>query len=246
MTCGVKIHVRSDRHEMSRHLAKHCFKSFGAFLIPNSSEVCLYLGHPPSFIYISAQYLNSHGEAGRNAMKRGDLTTLNLSRYEHLNRLWINNEIPGYISRVMGDEFRMSILSNGFLFTFNRDPRARRRVPPTNEDDSDENFGEMSGEDDDFYSDEDGEEENRFRNMNGQPGEVRDFFQIFETVRNAMDNGENMEGGVDLTTPFLQLFGPQFRGQGGDGDNEEDEQDNDANPFQDPENPDNDEPRTSW
>ena len=104
----------------------------------------------------------------------------------------------------------------------------------------------MSGEDDDFYSDEDGEEENRFRNMNGQPGEVRDFFQIFETVRNAMDNGENMEGGVDLTTPFLQLFGPQFRGQGGDGDNEEDEQDNDASPFQDPENPDNDEPRTSW
>ncbi|CCD24506.1 E3 ubiquitin-protein ligase UBR1 NDAI_0D01920 [Naumovozyma dairenensis CBS 421] len=123
LTCGVKIHLRSDRHEMPRHLSKRCFKSFGIFLIPNTSEVCLFLSHPPSTVFISAPYLNSHGEVGRNAMKRGDLTTLNLKRYEHLNKLWINNEIPGYISRVMGDEFRVSILSNGFLFTFDREGR---------------------------------------------------------------------------------------------------------------------------
>ena len=37
---------------------------------------------------------------------------------------------------VMGDEFRVTILSNGFLFAFNREPRPRR-IPPTDEDDED-------------------------------------------------------------------------------------------------------------
>ncbi|CAB4255764.1 similar to Saccharomyces cerevisiae YGR184C UBR1 E3 ubiquitin ligase (N-recognin), forms heterodimer with Rad6p to ubiquitinate substrates in the N- end rule pathway [Maudiozyma barnettii] len=240
LTCGAKIHLRTDRHEISKHLSQNCFKPFGAFLIPNSSEVCLQLSQPPSSIYISAPYLNSHGEAGRNAMKRGDLTTLNQTRYEHLNKLWINNEIPGYISRVMGDEFRVSILSNGFLFALNRDPATRRRVPPTNEgDDSDEE--QFGGNGNDFFTDEDMDEDDRFRNMNGQPGDVRDFFQIFQTVRNAMDNGENVGEDVDLTTPFLQLFGQQFRGadpnndnDGSDGEgpfrdnNDDDDEDEDA------------------
>lgn len=238
LTCGVKIYQRSDRHEISRHLAKHCFKPFGAFLIPNSSEICLYLSHPPSYIFVSAPYLNSHGEAGRNAMKRGDLTTLNLSRFEHLNKLWINNEIPGYISRVMGDEFRVSILSNGFLFAFNRDPRTRR-APPA-DDDSEDDF--MASGDEGLYSDEDSDEENRFRNANGQPGDVRDFFQIFETVRNAMDNGGNGNEGVDLTTPFLQMLGPQFRGPG----RTDDDINDDENPFDDPDGQDENEPHNAW
>ena len=217
LLCGTKIHARTDRHELSRHLSSsRCFKSFGAFLLPNSSEVCLQLHQPPSSIFISAPYLNSHGEAGRNAMKRGDLTTLNLTRYEHLNKLWINNEIPRYISRVMGDEFRVSILSNGFLFALNRDPTARRRVPPVNDaDDSEDDFMDDG---DAFFSDEDMDDEDRFRNMNGQTGDVRDFFEIFQTVRNAMDNGENEGGDVDLTTPFLQMFGQQFRAARDDDD----------------------------
>ncbi|SMN21170.1 similar to Saccharomyces cerevisiae YGR184C UBR1 E3 ubiquitin ligase (N-recognin), forms heterodimer with Rad6p to ubiquitinate substrates in the N-end rule pathway [Maudiozyma saulgeensis] len=238
LTCGAKIHSRTDRHEISKHLSQNCFKPFGAFLIPNSSEICLQLSQPPSSIFISAPYLNSHGEAGRNAMKRGDLTTLNLTRYEHLNKLWINNDIPGYISRVMGDEFRVSILSNGFLFALNRDPATRRRVPPTNEgDDSEEE--EFGGNGDDFFTDEDIDEEDRFRNMNGQPGDVRDFFQIFQTVRNAMDNGENVGEDVDLTTPFLQLFGQQFRGANPNNDNDGIDPDE---PFHD----DTDDEETAW
>ena len=217
LLCGTKIHARTDRHELSRHLSSsYCFKSFGVFLLPNSSEVCLQLHQPPSSIFISAPYLNSHGEAGRNAMKRGDLTTLNLTRYEHLNKLWINNEIPRYISRVMGDEFRVSILSNGFLFALNRDPTAGRRVPPVNDaDDSEDDFMDDG---DAFFSDEDMDDEDRFRNMNGPTGDVRDFFEIFQTVRNAMDNGENEGGDVDLTTPFLQMFGQQFRAARDDND----------------------------
>ncbi|KAG0667442.1 E3 ubiquitin-protein ligase ubr1 [Maudiozyma exigua] len=227
LLCGTKIHARTDRHELSRHLSGcQCFNSFGAFLLPNSSEVCLQLHQPPSSIFISAPYLNSHGEAGRNAMKRGDLTTLNLTRYEHLNKLWINNEIPRYISRVMGDEFRVSILSNGFLFALNRDPTAGRRVPPVNDaDDSEDDFMD---EGDGFFSDEDMADEDRFRNLNGQTGDVRDFFEIFQTVRNAMDNGENEGGDVDLTTPFLQMFGQQFRAARDDNDDDDDDDEDNA------------------
>ncbi|CAL9730085.1 E3 ubiquitin-protein ligase Ubr1p [Monosporozyma unispora] len=225
LTCGVKIHQTIDHHEMTRHLMKHCFQSFGVFLLPNTSEICLLLTSPPSHIFISAPYLNSHGEAGRNAMKRGDLTKLNMARYEHLNKLWINNEIPGYISRVMGDEFRLSILSNGFLFTFNRDPRARR-VPPVNGGDGEDDSDESDDLDDDeneifgFGDDNDEEEEDnngdRFMGPNGTTaGDVRNFFQIFENLRNGLDengDGNNANGGIDLATPFIELLGgPQFQ-----------------------------------
>ncbi|CCK71674.1 E3 ubiquitin-protein ligase UBR1 KNAG_0H02590 [Huiozyma naganishii CBS 8797] len=238
LTCGVKIYQRTDHHEMTRHLNKNCFKSFGVFLIPNTSEVCLILTNPPSHIFISAPYLNSHGETGRNAMKRGDLTTLSLKRYEHLNRLWINNEIPGYISRVMGDEFRVSILSNGFLFAFNRDPRIRRApfAGRTTEDEDDDD-GAMDDEDDedddagafgDYYAEDDRDndvlDDERFIGGMGGPnggagGDVRDFFQIFENFRNVMgeavegegEGDEEREPGINFTAPLIQLLGPPLR-----------------------------------
>ena len=148
-----------------------------------------------------------------------------MARYEHLNKLWINNEIPGYISRVMGDEFRLSILSNGFLFTFNRDPRARR-VPPVNGGDGEDDSDESDDLDDDeneifgFGDDNDEEEEDnngdRFMGPNGTTaGDVRNFFQIFENLRNGLDengDGNNANGGIDLATPFIELLGgPQFQ-----------------------------------
>ncbi|CAI4063749.1 hypothetical protein SUVZ_07G4130 [Saccharomyces uvarum] len=218
LTCGVKVHLRADRHEMTKHLNKNCFKSFGAFLMPNSSEVCLHLTQPPSNIFVSAPYLNSHGEVGRNAMRRGDLTTLNLKRYEHLNRLWINNEIPGYISRVMGDEFRVTILSNGFLFAFNREPRPRR-VPPTDEDDEDMEEGEegfFTEENDDMdVDDETGQAANLF-GVGAEgigDGGVRNFFQFFENFRNTLQpQGNDDEDAPQNPPPILQFLGPQFDG----------------------------------
>lgn len=218
LTCGVKVHLRADRHEMTKHLNKNCFKPFGAFLMPNSSEVCLHLTQPPSNIFISAPYLNSHGEVGRNAMRRGDLTTLNLKRYEHLNRLWINNEIPGYISRVMGDEFRVTILSNGFLFAFNREPRPRR-IPPTDEDDEDMEEGEdgffTEGNDEMDVDDETGQAANLFgvgaEGIAG--GGVRDFFQFFENFRNTLQpQGNGDDDAPQNPPPILQFLGPQFDG----------------------------------
>ena len=218
LTCGVKVHLRVDRHEMTKHLNKNCFKPFGAFLMPNSSEVCLHLTQPPSNIFISAPYLNSHGEVGRNAMRRGDLTTLNLKRYEHLNRLWINNEIPGYISRVMGDEFRVTILSNGFLFAFNREPRPRR-IPPTDEDDEDMEEGEdgffTEGNDEMDVDDETGQAANLFgvgaEGIAG--GGVRDFFQFFENFRNTLQpQGNGDDDAPQNPPPILQFLGPQFDG----------------------------------
>ena len=259
LTCGVKIHHTIEHHEMTRHLMKHCFQSFGVFLLPNTSEICLLLTAPSSHIFISAPYLNSHGEAGRNAMKRGDLTKLNMTRYEHLNKLWINNEIPGYISRVMGDEFRLSILSNGFLFTFNRDPRARR-VPfmnnRGNEDDEDEDIDmDMDDEANDFVFEENGDEnydeeegglggeddsesdsgddddnQGRFRGPNGGTtvGDVRNFFQIFEILRNGPDGNRDTPGGIDLATPFFELLGePQFPTETMPPDTMDDDEDSD-------------------
>lgn len=224
LTCGVKVHLRPDRHEMSKHLLKYCFKPFGVFLVPNTSEVCLFLSQPPSTIYISAPYLNSHGEAGRNAMKRGDLTTLNFKRYEHLNALWINNEIPGYISRVMGDEFRVNILSNGYFFTFNRDPRPRR-VPTVGNDEEEYDDDEDDAE---FYSGHSSEEDERdidmgddriadigdgtlFGNAGAGAGNVRGFLQVFENLQNAVENGINPEE-AQFAAPLLQFFPPQFDG----------------------------------
>lgn len=225
LTCGVKVHLRPDRHEMSKHLQKYCFKTFGAFLIPNTSEVCLYMSQPPSTVYISAPYLNSHGEAGRNAMKRGDMTVLNLKRYEFLNSLWINNEIPGYISRVMGDEFRVNILSNGYFLTFNRDPRPRR-APLAGSDDEEDVDGQ-DDEDAELYSGHSSDDEERDVEMaddrlgdmeegaffgNGvDAGNVRGLLQVFENFQNTVENGINPED-AQFATPLLQFFPPQFGG----------------------------------
>lgn len=223
LTCGMKIHSRSDRNEMSIHLLKNCFKSFGVFLIPNTSEVCLYLTQPTSHLLISAPYLNSHGEVGRNAMRRGDMTALNLGRYKHLNKLWINNEIPGYISRVMGDEFRLNILSNGFLFTFNHDPRPRR-VPPggvgtgaASDSDSDAGENNLNFDTEDINGDiltmnAEGGRVPLFGTGEG-PAQVMNFFEIFENLRNAVTNGidPGEQDGADIRVPFVQLVTPQMR-----------------------------------
>ncbi|SJM81945.1 probable E3 ubiquitin-protein ligase UBR1 [Zygosaccharomyces bailii] len=234
LTCGVKVHFRTDRQEMSKHLLKYCFKSFGAFLVPNSSEVCLFLSQPTSTVFISAPYLNSHGEAGKNAMRRGDLTTLNLKRYEYLNSLWINNEIPGYISRVMGDEFRVNILSNGFFFAFNRDPPPRR-VPTTGNGSDEED--EDEADEAEFYNNRSSDEDERDVDMGENPlgglfggpegGNVRGFLQVFENLQNAVGNGINPDD-TQFAAPILQFFPPQFGGLNaqrdiGGGLNEDDE-----------------------
>lgn len=143
LTCGTKIYQSGSSNVIGKHLSEKCFRSFGIFLIPNTSELCLYLFMPTSKMMINAPYLNSHGESGRNAMRRGDLTILNIKRYEHLNKLWINNEIPGYISRLMGDEFRMNILSSGYIFRFNNGPNWRRNLGGGDADESDDDeFGD--------------------------------------------------------------------------------------------------------
>lgn len=238
LACGVKVHLRSDHTELVKHLMKHCFKPFGLFLIPNVSEVCMVLTNPRSSISISAPYLNSHGESGRNAIQRGDLTVLNLKRYEHLNRVWINNEIPGYISRIMGDEFRVSIISNGMVFNFNRN--VLRRPRPTNNDGEDDESSSSEGEDDDM----DGTEEMRWEfrpedileddtvfRLGGaapvQGGDIRDFFQFITNLRNEADLPDTtMEAaGENIFVPQFQI--PRFRGTNPPTDDEETENNDD-------------------
>ena len=258
LTCGVKIHHTIEHHEMTRHLMRNCFQSFGVFLLPNTSEICLLLTRPPSHIFISAPYLNSHGEAGRNAMKRGDLTKLSMIRYEHLNKLWINNEIPGYISRVMGDEFRLSILSNGFLFTFNRDPRARR-VPFVNNGDSeededinmeDENYDEdevnVNGEDYSESNNSSSDDEGGIMGRNGETttiGDAGNFFQIFDILRNGPNGNRDMPEGIELTAPFFELLEePQFQNGGMPPPPDTLNNEEDSDQEEEEETPDNEEP----
>ncbi|CCE63403.1 hypothetical protein TPHA_0E03130 [Tetrapisispora phaffii CBS 4417] len=213
LTCGSKVHMRSDHHEMSHHLQRECFKSYGAFLVPNNNEVCLFLANPPSVVYISAPYLNSHGESGKNAMKRGDLTTLSTRRFEYLNTLWVNNEIPGYISRAMGDDFRLNILSNGFLFAMNRiPPQFRRR------DDGD---SDSSGEEDLNFSD---EEEGGLRVEDMTRVEFEEAFEFFNPTENDGLNDDDVETGNRerrrvRTLPFaiLQEQIRRLDGMGGNG-----------------------------
>ncbi|SCV03482.1 LAMI_0H08504g1_1 [Lachancea mirantina] len=244
LACGVKIHARKDHTELFKHLSKNCFKPFGLFLVPNVSEVCLVLTSPRSTISISAPYLNSHGEAGRNAIQRGDTTILNLRRYEHLNKLWLNNEIPGYISRVLGDEFRVSIISNGVVFNFNRNVIRRPLGANTNateestsDDDDDEGMDFAWGElrPAEFLED-------PALRMDGtapvQNTDIREFFQFIAHLRN--DAGViNAVQDDDAEEPFVPQFQfiPTFRppatqqpsegeGEGeGDGDNSSAESD---------------------
>lgn len=190
LTCGIKVHTRKDNNELIRHMTKNCFATFGLFLIPNKGEICLILTNPRSHISSSAPYLNLHGESGRNAIQRGDLTTLNLTRYEHLNRLWLNNEIPGYISRIMGDEFRVSIISNGMVFNFNRNVLRRPlRINPGDESSEEDLLRDIDGIDDDNELEWGVETEELFRNgviqlgRPGQTGDIRDFFQFITNLR---------------------------------------------------------------
>ena len=141
-------------------------------------------------------------------MRRGDLTTLNLKRYEHLNKLWINNEVTGYISRVMGDEFRVNILSNGFLFEITRGQRFPTRPTEIDEDNDfydDEEIRDVDMDDEDLARGANGIVGGPaaaaaaattlfgFPNAAGAQGDVRDFFQIFEDFRDAVQNGDNDE-----------------------------------------------------
>lgn len=213
LICGVKIHTRIDGLEMSKHMGKCAHGSSGLFLIPNISQVCLFLDKPNCAVNIAAPYLNSHGESGKNAIERGDLTVLNLARYEHLNKLWISNGIPGYISRVMGDEFRVS-MANNRTFTRNMFWRPGAAFNAT---------GDTSDDDDLFNDDEFIEDELpelRFRdpaiewNINtdafGRDGTFRlptgrgDIHDFFEFVANLRGATENADGEVPTTNDIIQ------------------------------------------
>ncbi|CAG98476.1 E3 ubiquitin-protein ligase UBR1 [Kluyveromyces lactis] len=206
LICGVKIHARTDGLEMQKHMERCSHGSSGLFLIPNISQVCLYLSRPDCTVNISAPYLNSHGESGRNAIERGDLTVLNHARYEHLTRLWISNGIPGYISRVMGDEFRVA-MANNRTFTRNMFWRPGAAF----------NAGGESSDEDLMNDDEFGNDDRpdlRFRQpdvelrINGGPfggdipirlpterGDIHDFFEFVQNMRGGMQGD-----GADIPT----------------------------------------------
>ncbi|SCU85809.1 LADA_0D09868g1_1 [Lachancea dasiensis] len=246
LTCGVKVHARKDHTELIRHLGSHCFKPFGLFLIPNLNEVCLILTNPRCSISIPAPYLNFHGEAGRNAIQRGDLTTLNLRRYEHLNNIWLNNEVPGLISRVMGDEFRVLIISNGVVLNFNRNVLRPRRA---NTDELDGDSSSSEGEDnddsaggearweirpDEFF------EEAGIRLEDADPipgGDIRDFFQFINNLRTDTDTFEDgqAEGAGRLGNFFVPRFEfiPNFRNLNGPAEEAEGEGAEDAEDDED-------------
>ncbi|SCU79423.1 LAFA_0B03026g1_1 [Lachancea sp. 'fantastica'] len=218
LACGVKVHARKDHTELIKHLANHCFRPFGLFLLPNLSEVCLIVTNPRCSISISAPYLNSHGEAGRNAIQRGDLTSLNLRRYEHLTSVWLNNEIPGLVSRVMGDEFRVLIISNGVVLNFNRNVLRPRRA-------NTEDLGDGSSSDEAEDDEADGVgarweirpeeffEEAGIRLEGAGPtpgGDIRDFFQLINNLRTdagAFEDGPLLE---DNDTGLGNVFVPRF------------------------------------
>lgn len=216
LMCGVKIHQRADHHEMFKHLEKYCFKPYGAFLIPNTGEVCLYLNSPASTVLIPAPYLNSHGETGKNAMSQGDLTTLNINRYKHLNKLWIENEIPGYVSRLMGDQFRVNILSNGFAFPFNGRFRPRRTPVEENSDEEETIVNEFGGDRglrffinrddaDQTIETADTDTEIRFHdareNLEGNPEDIED-----DDLFRAVDEDDQDDEDADENQRFFRMF----------------------------------------
>ncbi|CEP62759.1 E3 ubiquitin-protein ligase UBR1 LALA0_S06e03136g [Lachancea lanzarotensis] len=218
LACGVKVHARKDHTELIKHLANRCFKPFGLFLLPNLSEVCLIVTNPRCSISISAPYLNSHGEAGRNAIQRGDLTLLNLRRYEHLSSVWLNNEIPGLVSRVMGDEFRVLIISNGVVLNFNRNVLRPRRA---NTDELGDGSSSSEAEDEDTEGvgarweirPEEFFEEAGIRLEGAGPtpgGDIREFFQLINNLRTDAGAFDDALPAEDNETGMGNVFVPRF------------------------------------
>ncbi|CDO96110.1 unnamed protein product [Kluyveromyces dobzhanskii CBS 2104] len=210
LVCGVKIHARTDGLEMQKHMDRCSHGSSGLFLIPNISQICLYLNKPNCNVNISAPYLNSHGESGRNAIERGDLTVLNHARYEHLTRLWISNGIPGYISRVMGDDFRVA-MANNRTFTRNMFWRPGAAFNAGGDSSDEDNLN-----DDEFMEDDNAElrfrqPEVEFR-INGGPfdedipirlpperGDIHDFFEFVQNMRGGVQgDGVNIPTTEDI------------------------------------------------
>ena len=213
LICGVKIHARTDGLEMQKHMERCSHGPSGLFLIPNISQVCLYSSKPNCTVNISAPYLNAHGESGRNAIERGDLTVLNLARYEHLTRLWISNGIPGYISRVMGDEFRVA-MANNRAFTRNMFWRPGAAFNAGGDSSDEELFN-----DEDLIDEE--APELRFREpeielrINGGPfggemplrlpterGDIHDFFEFVANLRGGA--GDGVDGEIPTTEDIIQ------------------------------------------
>lgn len=217
LICGVKIHSRTDGLEMSKHMTRCSHGSSGLFLIPNVSQVCLFLEKPNCTVNIAAPYLNSHGESGKNAIERGDLTVLNLPRYEHLNKLWLSNGIPGYISRVMGDEFRVAMANNR---TFARNmfwrPAAAFAAAGDASDEEDLlNEEEDDDDDEELLNDEDDPNVLRFRDPTMEwrvnpdiardplfrlptgRGDIHDFFEFVANLRGTGDDTQTGMGAAD-------------------------------------------------
>ena len=116
LTCGAKLRSSPDNQYITKHAMKNCFNHYAIFFIPNQNQLRLFLEQPQCCAAMAAPYLNTHGETGKLAMRKGDLTTLSLKRYQHINELWLNMGIPGLTSRLLGDSFRLLITASTAAF----------------------------------------------------------------------------------------------------------------------------------
>lgn len=93
--CGSKLHLSED----FGHMRKCNMTS--VFFHPrlNLLKLATRIANSPIYIKVSAPYLTSHGEVKRP--RSSGKATLSHLRYNHLNKLWLNQGLNGFITRNM-------------------------------------------------------------------------------------------------------------------------------------------------
>ncbi|GJJ13832.1 hypothetical protein Clacol_008089 [Clathrus columnatus] len=94
--CCADTEYRS-RGECNRH-TRECAGVIGAYFVPKRCTV-LYL-FDGSGSFASAPFLDAHGEVD-HSLRRGRRQIIHDIRYEEIRKLWLNHNIPSYITRKM-------------------------------------------------------------------------------------------------------------------------------------------------
>ncbi|KAH3684614.1 hypothetical protein WICPIJ_004413 [Wickerhamomyces pijperi] len=116
LVCGHKIFKKTGQRELTQHIKEYSCSSEnnGIFLTPSNNTISLItIMKGRAYIQkMNAPYLNTRGQSGPKAIKKGQIAKLNLTRYKHLNELWLGNGVTPLISRSIKHDRVMDNLLN--------------------------------------------------------------------------------------------------------------------------------------
>lgn len=195
LVCGHKIFKKTGQRELTQHIKEYSCSSIhnGIFLTPSNNTITLItIMNERAYVQkMNAPYLNTRGQSGPKAIKKGQIAKLNLIRYKHLNELWLGNGVTPLISRSIKRERTLENIFNlpGLNATIQEDEEE------DDDDDDDDNDDGRGGMDRNFTV-----------GLNAGPGAVNNpqDIQMLRTLLNTM--GDGGFGNADTGERLLQLL----------------------------------------